>query len=366
MVQDLRVRTSIRKAAPHRMESIKRIYIHIGCGKTGSSALQVWLSNSVAELQAQGISYPLHKSTPLGDYKITSGNGYRLTNAIFDKRIGRYFKQWNRQLSEETLLFSSERFQLLTSEDWLYFLSFVEKYNIEIHIIAFVRDVYDITYSSYQQLIKRHTYSESFRDFALSQTNLQQLDVAERLRNIDIKVTMIHYDEILRKHQSISIPLAETIGVDPKDLPKQNNSKVNRSLTVFETQFMQIANAYYKEMYDQPCFAFSAALSDRLIKSNPEQKTEIIYDSEIEDHLANHMQIHVDMINTNFLKNSKLQICETYNKHFCEYPEALPDEFQRLIKTMIESDISEYSPSNLDKNGSPGKHFLNAMKAFRH
>ena len=61
---------------------MKKLYLHVGCGKTGSSALQVWLSQIAGELEKTGILYPLHGATPLDDYTISSGNGERLVEAI--------------------------------------------------------------------------------------------------------------------------------------------------------------------------------------------------------------------------------------------------------------------------------------------
>ena len=57
---------------------MRRLYLHIGHSKTGSSFLQASFANSVAALAEQGIGYPLaarHVTEAAEGWRISSGNG---------------------------------------------------------------------------------------------------------------------------------------------------------------------------------------------------------------------------------------------------------------------------------------------------
>ena len=83
-----------------------------------------------------------------------------------DTKINKSDAEWREQLTEEQ---STNLCKVAQENDF------------EINIIAYVRDVYDITYSSYQQLVKRHTYTHRFDEFALGRENLQQFGVVRKL-----------------------------------------------------------------------------------------------------------------------------------------------------------------------------------------
>jgi hypothetical protein len=59
---------------------MKHLFLHIGLGKTGSSALQSWLSLNAETLSRQGIDYAdLIPEAKHGE--VSSGNGYALYRA---------------------------------------------------------------------------------------------------------------------------------------------------------------------------------------------------------------------------------------------------------------------------------------------
>ena len=68
---------------------MKTLYLHIGLGKTGSSALQSWLSLNAELLSKQGIDYA--DTVPEVKYgESLSGNGSALHDACV-KRIAEVF-----------------------------------------------------------------------------------------------------------------------------------------------------------------------------------------------------------------------------------------------------------------------------------
>ena len=67
---------------------MKQLYLHIGLGKTGSSALQSWLSLNAQLIARQGIDYAdIVPEVKFGES--LSGNGIELHHACVEKNFER-------------------------------------------------------------------------------------------------------------------------------------------------------------------------------------------------------------------------------------------------------------------------------------
>ncbi|CAN0511837.1 unnamed protein product, partial [Phaeothamnion confervicola] len=97
------------------MSNERTLYLHIGCGKTGSSALQVWLNHQADVLRRLGVDYPSFGRRKLDDYAITSGNGKKLIDA-FAAGQGEALLQKLARSSCDKVFLSSEAFQGMTVE----------------------------------------------------------------------------------------------------------------------------------------------------------------------------------------------------------------------------------------------------------
>lgn len=320
---------------------MKKLFLHVGCGKTGSSALQVWLSQNSENLKAHGILYPMHNRKPLGDYTISSGNGTNLFKAISKGNIEGYFKNLDLDIGCDKLLYSSEILQQLTEEQSLTLNRVTKEFGFDVHIIAYVRDVYDMTYSSYQQLVKRHTFTNRFDEFALTRKNLQQFVVINKLERWFPNIHVIHYDTFAGG--DISLPFCRAIGIEPHAILRMARRKVNRSLTVIETELMRIANRLYMKTHKEQSMKFSASLSDQLIALEPELETQILFDQRVFEHLNRTMKPHVDRINTQYFGEQRLQIFRKEGKAIVyELPEISAD-LERFISILIAPHLEERS-----------------------
>src|SRR3990167_4885765 len=121
---------------------MKTLYLHIGCGKTGSSALQVWLNNSHDKLESQGVNYPYVKRDLL-PYHTSIGNGFAFITSLkkgcFSREIDELF-----DAGASKVLLSSEAFQDLADEDLLALKIHADRSLFRVVVIAYVRDVYDV------------------------------------------------------------------------------------------------------------------------------------------------------------------------------------------------------------------------------
>lgn len=299
---------------------MKKIYIHIGCGKTGSSALQLWLHQNINNLLEAGISYP-SDIKKLDKYAITSGNGTQSVSEILAGRSMEYFSDLAN--CDQHICLSSEAFQLLKKEHLTELKTTFEQLKLKPIIIAYVRDVYDMMYSSYLQLVKRNLFSRSFETYVLSQRNLQQFDVIELWSNVFNDINLLHYDSI---KTNIAQPFCGILEIDYANMDPLHSIKVNRSLSLIEGELVRFLNeCYVRQTGKQASAVFCEKISNALIYSSPELNTEILYNHTLEKDMENKFSKAISNINTKFFNgNNTLHILRKEGKNLTNQAAALP------------------------------------------
>jgi hypothetical protein len=317
------------------MQPEKILYLHIGCGKTGSSALQVWLNNEASTLRLQGLDYPVWGGKKLDPYAITSGNGVRLTQAIQAGQLSPFMVELA-QSSCSKILLSSETFQGLT-DDALELLKVAAAQNgLRIAIIAYVRDVYDVVYSLYLQGVKRHLAYRTFRELGSRLKTIQQFDVLERYRRHfdQDSIAVFHYDT--ERKRGLQQSMCKAIGVDAAKVPPLPTVKVNRSLDVFEAELLRSANKHYAECFGKSASnVFSSRASDLLIYADPERETEILLDEDVLEHLNSICQRAAEDLNKTFLRDTPMSIFNPEGKLIVREIPALPPSYEILMGAVI-------------------------------
>lgn len=132
----------------------KKLYIHVGPPKTGTSVIQFWLSTHAPWLRSQGVYYPQHE---LDSNSVSSGH-----RALFLERLSQTTRtQFNHAKFQQLLTEFNETdcsSLLLSSEFFFYqipeFLKYREQYNIQ--FIAYVRADFELIESLYNQSVKRN------------------------------------------------------------------------------------------------------------------------------------------------------------------------------------------------------------------
>ena len=272
--------------------SSKKLYLHIGLGKTGSSALQYWLSLNHEHLEKLGFSYAdLIKKAKTG--AITSGNGVALQRAFSDEDEAEV-----RRLIDEVYfngfskaIISSETLQKLTKDNMELICRICEEQNIELKVIAFARSAYEWCYSAYLQGVKRHGFTHRYGEKPLSYRNPVQI-LKRYADGFGDRFFVINYD--LHKKNILSTFL-EAFDVPLKGLSLDLAKKVNRSLTFEEANVLVAMNALHKG-------AFSTEISDYLIMRSPEVETQVFYTPENLEALKKNSEEDVDWVNETFFK----------------------------------------------------------------
>jgi len=245
----------------------KTLYLHAGAHKTGSSALQNFFELNILRLKSEDFAYE-NQVNIKSEYHITSGNGIKLFKAIalqllpdneIDSLVLSYFGE------HPNAICSSECFAEFDESHWKKLSKSLQRVDVKIKIIFYVRNVIPFLKSAYHQEIKRKGESRLFDEWInqggwahFTATKTLQI-IADNFPPENIKV--LHYDD--EKKRLIS-SFFDILGVEAtfRIDPAIQNRLVNRSLTAGEHAVLTRVNSILGQSY-------SEELSDLLIYLNP-------------------------------------------------------------------------------------------------
>ncbi len=303
---------------------MRRVIIHIGLGKTGTSSIQAWLSLNADRLLKQDIYYAdLNPAAKQGN--ITSGNGVPLVEACQTGQVKKikscfrkyYCERWRLFRARKTALVSSESFQDLNLEQIALLEATLTSLGYEVSVIAYVRSAYEFLYSSYLQGIKRHGFTHLFSQNPGGDYSRQK-NILFHYRDIfGERFQVGHYDGI---KSDILPDFARRAGIEPLGLIPLDQ-KVNRSLTYEEAQCLLKMNRLHKG-------AFSTELSDYLIARDPVKPTRPYYTEALVKKVTRRVRENVGHINAEFFSHSQQTIQEVldWKSNLTSMPENLPPE----------------------------------------
>lgn len=138
----------------------KRILIHVGPGKTGSSALQQWLTTHCAELRAAGVLYPPHD---LDENGVSSGNREALMDMQPVEASFRHVVSAEKAAALRAALDASGCHTLLLSSEFFFpAIVDIQKAFPEAEFVVYVRNPIELLESNYNQTVKRHDETKPF------------------------------------------------------------------------------------------------------------------------------------------------------------------------------------------------------------
>lgn len=268
----------------------KNIFIHVGPPKTGTSAVQKWLSSNQRFLKEHGVFYPPHSVDING---VSSGN----VKSIYDVDEKKQLSLNTARLAELLDFFNNSQYSLLLLSSEFFFRKMDE---LKVHIpnakfIAYVRNPLEIKESSYNQSVKRH-----FQLDKISASRSKRLPYMARL--VEFTETYGVQDLYLRlygdkyfKHGNIASDLLSVINIDAKvHLPVVNNSYQFEALE-FKRWFNQFHLEDYQVMVDRALQGFINGTSDySLIPSKQYSEDGIYYASVLETHANELKTLNLD------------------------------------------------------------------------
>ena len=227
--------------------------VHIGAPKTGSTALQKYLTDHRKTLLDAGILYFGSGLRGFGHHDLAFllyGN-YPNWAKTQHKTLEQFRKEYHRETAGHPghLLLSSENFYLYPKPELL--RKFLDQCSMtqgrQTRIIVYVRRQDEAHESWYNQTIKAQGYSHGFRECVKAfyslwdyQTNLKSwADTFGRDR-----LTVIPYISTNAKPFDVVENILRLFGLDPADYPKQTerlNTEINRDILEFQRLLNQLS-----------------------------------------------------------------------------------------------------------------------------
>ncbi len=243
-----------------------KLFLHIGHGKTGTSAIQSSLAIASNDLAEQGISYPIQQSLRdrASRLEITSGNWEPKSEVSLSDELLEIAANNGDDLK---IILSSESLFWLVPE----LIQNKSKWenNIDMHIILAVREIEEMLSSEYQQRVKRHGDSMPLEQFLrarhfISSHHAKAAEIIELMNESNISNTIINYSRHKRDISQLIFKLVGAEELYPED--QMAGAIINRSLSRKELEMLITINALYYSKFPW----ISTRISDALIKSQPQ------------------------------------------------------------------------------------------------
>ena len=242
-----------------------KLFLHIGHGKTGTSAIQSSLAIASDNLRGKGINYPI--GSTLRDrasrLEITSGNWEPKSDVSLSDELLSIAEQ---DQDDSAIILSSESLFWLIPEliknksQW--------ENQLDLHIILAVREIEEMLSSEYQQRVKRHGDAMPLEQFIrarhfVSSHHEKAAEVIGLMSQENITNTIINYSQ---HKKDISQVIFKLIGAEELYPAEQmSGAIINRSLSAKELEILITINALYYNKYPW----ISTKISDALIKKQP-------------------------------------------------------------------------------------------------
>ena len=312
---------------------MKRLIVHVGHGKTGSSFLQSIFALNSERMAKLGIFYPQHYSiSEARKGFVTSGNGSTLLET------DRFYT------AHPTILISSELLFRELAEKQEYVAKLSKLYDVE--IIIYLRDVIDHRVSQWGQHIKRGGGYIDLNTFLLT-NKYDVLDWVlkwiEMSNEIGFTLTLKNYTKCKNKlaqdffNGVLKVPsLAEDLIIPGK--------LINRSLSLSELEVQRVLNAAFGN-------SSSRYVSDFLCNNFPDVKAwmptinEHAYEKILSENIAS-----LDAINSRIDDTMHLEIGkkEKWLNSETEQPASLDNDLCRELGTSIRQAIIPLEQSSVD------------------
>lgn len=244
-------------------EAMKKLWVHAGMPKCGTSALQVFLARNRDNLKSAGVDYiELCNLGPARNGEITSGNAAFLARSMLnknheayldDKEVYRIFLKHIECNNNNAFLISSEFFSQVPFPNYEKFKNDLVKLNCSLHIIYYVRRQDQALMSTYMQRVKRHGYTkypEDFVDEVLGKNIfLNYYEYAKKFENLVGKDNLqaFIYEQTQKNIHGL---VGHFVNAILQECPVwiKSEKAINTSPSPLEIKLMLVANQYNPRM----------------------------------------------------------------------------------------------------------------------
>ncbi len=260
---------------------MRQLILHIGPGKSGSSALQSWLALNQEQLAGLGYGYYVGHGKARA-FRINAGNAgplrEMLGQAAFpdDDFERRYFH------GRPHAIISGEQLQLLEKPAAERLLAWAGEAGVAVTVVGVLRNVYDYFHSTWLQTIKRRNQGEPFATFVERRSRFRHLDVVDHWESV-APCRWLHYDT---ERNRLAEAFCDRAGLDIAALEPMSPRRVNRSLTPQEADVLQALVRWQREAGLEVRDDFSRIISDELVDQDPDRPVGFRFDERAHAHLV--------------------------------------------------------------------------------
>ena len=278
-----------------------KLFLHIGHGKTGTSAVQSSLAIASDNLRRKSINYPIDASLRdrASRLEITSGNWEPRPDINLSDQL---LSIGDKNQGDSAIILSSESLFWLIPEliknkcQW--------ENQLDLHIILAVREIEEMLSSEYQQRVKRHGDAMPLEQFIrarhfVSSHHEKAAEIIKLMSLENITNTIINYSQHKKDISQVIFKLIGAEDVYPAE--QMSGAIINRSLSAKELEILITINALYYNKYPW----ISTKISDALIKKQPKISAQ-------QCKISRHQLEKIYERNDNYLKtiNACLEPCE--------------------------------------------------------
>jgi hypothetical protein len=253
----------------------RTVHLHIGAGKTGTSALQAAFVRNRDWLAGHGVDYPPSPwDEAAASHKITSGNGMGLAKFLypahrlhpiiqpddaFQQTLGTIHNSQQPQV-----LYSSEHMMHFSADRARRFRETLAQSGIELRFHFWVRNIAAHACSVYNQKVKRRRYTGDFSSFLRTHYKSAFYGTLLRASKIVGKDNVIVTSYDLHRNRLFST-FCRNLGVEADGFEEVRRT-INRSLSQEELVVMRSLNATLKSDKE------GVTISNKMIYRAPENR----------------------------------------------------------------------------------------------
>ena len=312
-----------------------KIILHIGSGKTGTSALQVAFARNSGVLRREGVVYP--ESPSNGQARqglVTSGNAMLMAKQLNPRlqyggnpeNFLRNFEKQMRESFDNNLLYSSEFLSYFQEKKLEELINIADRLGFSILIVFYIRSIAGHAYSVYSQAVKRGKYINKFSEFIQKYKN-NFLEIIQKSERVVSRKNLVlrNFDNVRR---DVFRDFVENVlGINYEASGFRETPKVNRSLDFFETEFVRCMNSWFKFDYQ------SVFTSDSLIYANPELPVRTIISQEEKEFFEQTYGETVNFINK-YMNGEGINIFDN-SIEIGNRPDIMLSEFERCLMSVL-------------------------------
>ncbi|MCT7656475.1 hypothetical protein MBH78_21230 [Oceanimonas sp. NS1] len=237
----------------------KKLFIHIGTGKTGSTAIQDFFFKNKNLFETKGLQYCTTGATE-NNHHLLCKNFLRNTseNNIIEKNIIK-LREEIEQNPVEKFLISSEYFPGLTIEE-IYELGHNLSSTCSIEVIVYLRRQDEFLESWYAQIMKKPEVNSDIFDLKRVLYKEKILDYEHLINKWETIASKIHvrpYEKSSFKGGSIYKDFSECIGIDIEGIeipsrllnPSLTTEQILLKKELFETATLEQKKYYHHHFY---------------------------------------------------------------------------------------------------------------------